>query len=105
MIRKSLLLSLLFLAGCSVLAGRPSTEWVRSETTPDEAAADLQSCHHYAQGKLAMNQQLDQDQGADPTGQGGLGNNLAAYDSEKQFNQITSDCMQGLGYAPAKATP
>ncbi len=105
MMCKCLLLPLLFLAGCSVLAGRPPTQWTRSDTTPDEAAADLQSCHHYAQGKLAVNQQLDQDQGADPTGQGSLGNNLAAYDSEKQYNRITSDCMQGLGYAPAKAAP
>ena len=105
MIRKSLLLPLLLLAGCSAFGSRAPTEWVRSETTPDEAAADLQSCHRYAQAKLAENQQLDQDQGADPTGQGSLGNNLAAYDSEKQYNRITSDCMQGLGYAPAKATP
>lgn len=104
--RKSLLLPLLLLlAACNGFGRSAPTEWARSETTPDEAAADLQSCHRYAQAKLAENQQLDQDQGADPTGQGSLGNNLAAYDSEKQYNRITSDCMQGLGYAPAKATP
>lgn len=103
--RKSLLLPLLLLAGCSTF-GRPApSAWARSDTTPDEAAADLQSCHHYAQGKLAATQQLDQDAGADPTGQGSLGNNLAQYDSEKRFNQITSDCMQGMGYAPARSTP
>ncbi len=103
--RKSLLLPLLLLAGCSAFGSRPPTQWTRPDATPDEAAADLQSCRHYAQGKLAASQQLDQDAGADPTGQGSLGNNLAQYDTEKQYNRMISDCMHELGYLPARASP
>jgi len=104
--RKALIVSILLLAGCSAFGPPATKDWSRGDTTPDEAAADLQSCRHAARAKLAMDQQIDQDMGADPTSQGGLANNLAQYDTEKRYNDMVRDCMLSAGYAPAgKATP
>jgi uncharacterized lipoprotein YajG len=102
--RRALLVSLIFLAGCSTFGRPAATDWTRGDTTPDEAAADQQNCRRSAQAKVYQNQQIDQDSGADPTGQGSLVNNLNQYDSEKQFNQLMRDCMLAQGYAPAGHT-
>jgi uncharacterized lipoprotein YajG len=104
--RRIMLVPLFLLAGCNSFGGPPATDWTRSDATPDEAAADMQACRHSAKAKLEVNQQIDQDAGADPTGQGSLVNNLSQYDSEKQYNQMIHDCMMAQGYAPAgKTTP
>jgi hypothetical protein len=104
--RRAMFVPFILLAGCANFGGPPATDWTRGDATPDEAAADMQACRHSAQAKLEMNQQIDQDAGADPTGQGSLVNNLNQYDTEKQYNQMIRDCMLAQGYAPAgKTTP
>ena len=99
--RRTLLIAILLLAGCNMLASPGPTEWVRGDATPDETAADLSACQRAAQNRVNIDQQLDQDSGADPTGQGGLVNNLKQYDAEKQYKRYTHDCMMAQGYAPA----
>jgi hypothetical protein len=104
--RRIMLVPFILLAGCANFGGPPATDWTRADATPDEAAQDMQTCRHSAKAKLEMDQQIDQDAGADPTGQGSLANNLNQYDSEKQYNQMIRDCMLAQGYAPAgKTTP
>jgi hypothetical protein len=103
--RRTMLVPLLLLAGCGTFGQPAATDWTRADATPDEAAADMQACRHSAQAKLDLDQQIDQDMGADPTGQGSLVNNLNQYDTEKQYNQMIRDCMLAQGYASAGKTP
>ena len=103
--RRLPILIFVILAGC-MFGGPPTTDWTRSDATPDQAGADLDACHHAAQKRVDLDLQADQDMGVDTTGQGSLASNLAAYDAEKRINSLTHDCMVALGYAPAgKTTP
>lgn len=99
--RRTLLIPVFLLAGCNLLANPAPTDWVRGDTTPDETASDLSACQRAAQNRVNIDQQLDQESGADPTGQGGLVNNLNQYNAEKQYKSYTHDCMIAQGYAPA----
>ena len=101
--RRNFLPIILLLAGCAF--GRPeTTAWERADTTPEEAAGDLQACRHAAEARVAQDRQIDQDIGADPTSQGGLASNLGQYQAEKRVNALIGDCMQALGYIPAGKT-
>ena len=101
--RRLMLIPFLLLSGCSLLANPSQPDWVRPDASPDQAAADLSACQRAAKSKVNVDQQLDQDMGADPTGQGGLVNNLNQYDAEKQYNRYTRDCMTAQGYSPASS--
>ena len=103
--RRIVLLIVLLVAGCAF--GRPeTTDWERADTTPEEAGSDLQACRHAARARVDQDLQIDQDMGADPTGQGSLANNLTQYDADKRISAMTRDCMVALDYHPAgKTTP
>jgi hypothetical protein len=102
--RRLILTTSVLLSSCSLLANPPQPDWVRADASPDQTAADLSACQRAAQNRVNIDQQLNQAMGADPTGQGGLINNLNQYNAERQFNRYTRDCMTAQGYSPASSS-
>ena len=98
--RRTILPLLLLLAGCA-FARPETTAWERADTTPEDAGGDLAACRHAAQKRVDADLRIDQDTGADPTGQGDLATNLSQYEADKRVGALTRDCMLALDYHPA----
>ena len=93
------------LAGCSWFS--TTTSWTKPNTTPEQAAADLDTCKQIARAEGDTDAKIDQDTSAtmDDNAQGAvdteLSQNMSSQRSGKRYGQIVDDCMRQLGYAPA----
>jgi hypothetical protein len=87
----------LLLAGCA----HPTAEtidWTRDGTAPEQARADLHSCHRAAQAQVDREQPGSGLSSGPTTSQPSLVESLNAYDQDKRIDQITQRCMKLLGY-------
>jgi uncharacterized lipoprotein YajG len=93
------------LAGCSWFS--TTTSWTKPNTTPEQAAADLDTCKQIARAEEGTDAKIDQDTSAtmNDNAQGAvdteLSQNMSNQRSGKRSGQIIDDCMRQLGYAPA----
>ena len=94
------------LAGCSLFSTTHS--WTKPGTTPEQAAADLDSCKQVAWEEQDKDAKMDQDSAAasNDNGQGAvdteLSQNMSNQRSGKRFDDMVDDCMRQLGYGPAQ---
>lgn len=93
------------LAGCSLFSS--TTSWTKPGATPEQAAADLDTCKQIAWAEEDTDAKIDQDTSATMSddAQGAvdteLSQNMSSQRSGKRFGQIVDDCMRQLGYSPA----
>ena len=94
------------LAGCSWFS--TTTSWTKPNTTPEQAAADLDTCKQIAWAQEDTDAKIDQDTAAtmneDSYGavDTELSRNMSNQRSGKRFGSIVDDCMRQLGYSPAQ---
>jgi uncharacterized lipoprotein YajG len=93
------------LAGCSWFS--TTTSWTKPNTTPEQAAADLDTCKQIARAEEGTDAKIDQDTSAtmNDNAQGAvdteLSQNMSNQRSGKRYGSIVDDCMRQLGYSPA----
>jgi hypothetical protein len=93
------------LAGCSWFS--TTTSWTKPNTTPEQAAADLDTCKGIAWAQEDTDAKIDQDTAAtmNDDAQGAvdteLSQNMSNQRSGKRYGSIVDDCMRQLGYSPA----
>ena len=93
------------LAGCSWFS--TTNSWTKANTSPEQAAADLDTCKGIAWAQEDTDAKIDQDTSAtmNDNAQGAvdteLSQNMANQRSGKRYGSIVDDCMRQLGYSPA----
>jgi hypothetical protein len=98
--RRTLLILLLLIAGCSQFKTNAG-EWTRPNATDAQTSADLDACRRAANASVGQDAKIQQDMSGGLPGlmsESSLQSDMNHSELRKRYRKLVDDCMEAQGY-------